>query len=234
MTPGTVPSTFPRHRLSNTDQRTFSFVSFSLSCNDFARHAFLSFTLKSKITETGETEVSNTVGTPNSPVFEKSEMLSWSEIVVGVVSPSTEVVLSGCCGLITCGVRGIGEVAKLPGARAEVRLTRACGSGKARRRRRGRERGVDVTVREQQGWRVKHEWRKRDGDMPHAHCKHLEPCVFPMSARHAKKMCVRQESVCTKPNQTNPTQPNPTQQQTTNNNHQPGPSELFFDKFRWF
>ena len=118
-------------------------------------------------------------------------------IVVGVVSPSTEVVLSGCCGLITCGVRGIGEVAKLPGARAEVRLTRACGSGKARRRRRGRERGVDVTVREQQGWRVKHEWRKRDGDMPHAHCKHLEPCVCAMSARHAKKMCVRQESVCT-------------------------------------
>ena len=56
-----------------------------------------------------------------------------------------------------CGVRGIGQVAKLLGARAEVRLTRAFGSERARRRRCGRERGVYVTVREQQRWRVKHE-----------------------------------------------------------------------------
>ena len=44
-------------------------------------------------------------------------------------------------GLITCGVHRIGQVAKLLGARAEVRLTPAFGSGKARRRRCGRERG---------------------------------------------------------------------------------------------
>ena len=46
-------------------------------------------------------------------------------------------------GLTTFGVRGIGQVAKLLGARAEVRLTRAFGSGEVRqgsRRRRSRER----------------------------------------------------------------------------------------------
>ena len=34
-------------------------------------------------------------------------------------------------GLITCGVRGIGQVARLSGARAGVRLTRAFGSSRA-------------------------------------------------------------------------------------------------------
>ena len=43
--------------------------------------------------------------------------------------------LVGLLGLKTCGVGGIGQVAKLLGARAEVRVTRALGSGKARRRR---------------------------------------------------------------------------------------------------
>ena len=120
---------------------------------------FLCF-LKSKAKspwETFETEVSNTVGTPNSPVFsrvvfKKSEMLSWSGSLMGVVSPSTEVVLSS----------GIGQVAKLLGTGAEVRLTRACGSGEARRRRCGREPGVEVTVWEQQGWRMKHENRESE------------------------------------------------------------------------
>ena len=40
-------------------------------------------------------------------------------------------------GLITCGVRGVGQVAKL--ARAEVHLIRAFGSGKARQGSRGRQ-----------------------------------------------------------------------------------------------
>ena len=54
-------------------------------------------------------------------------------------------------------MRGVGKVAKLLGARAEVRLTRAFGSGTVRQGRCRRERGVEVTVREQQGWRMKHE-----------------------------------------------------------------------------
>ena len=37
-------------------------------------------------------------------------------------------------GLMTCGVRGIGQVAKLPAARAEVRLTGAFASGTVRQR----------------------------------------------------------------------------------------------------
>ena len=64
------------------------------------------------------------------------------------------------CGLITCVRTALGQVAKLLGARAEVRLTRAFGSGKARQGSRGRqsrESGLEVTVREQQGRRVTHE-----------------------------------------------------------------------------
>ena len=58
-------------------------------------------------------------------------------------------------GLISCVETGRGQVAKLLGARTEVRLTRAFGSGIAREEC-GREHGVEVSVREQQGWRVKH------------------------------------------------------------------------------
>ena len=53
-----------------------------------------------------------------------------------------------------CGARGIGQVAKLFAARAEVCLTRAFGSGTVRQGsqgRRSREGGLEVTVREQQG-----------------------------------------------------------------------------------
>ena len=53
-----------------------------------------------------------------------------------------------------CGVRGIGQVAKLLAARAEVRLTRAFGSGTVWQGRSRRERGVEVTAREQEGWRM--------------------------------------------------------------------------------
>ena len=64
---------------------------------------------------------------------------------------------SGLVGLpafITCGVRGIGQVAKLLGARAEVRMSFAFRTGKHRQESRGRqsrEGGLEVTVREQQG-----------------------------------------------------------------------------------
>ena len=49
---------------------------------------------------------------------------------------------------------------KLPTARAEVRLTRAFGSRAVRQgrcRRQGREGGFEVTVKEQQRRRMKHE-----------------------------------------------------------------------------
>ena len=54
-------------------------------------------------------------------------------------------------------MRGIGQVAKLPATRAEVRLTRAFGSGEVRRRLYRQECGLEVTVREQQRRRMKHE-----------------------------------------------------------------------------
>ena len=68
-----------------------------------------------------------------------------------------------------CGACGIGQIAKLLGARAQVRLTRAFGSGRARRRRCARERGVEVTVREQQRWRVKHEDRESEMEICDMH-----------------------------------------------------------------
>ena len=51
----------------------------------------------------------------------------------------------------------IGQVAKRLGARAEVRFTHAFGSGTGRRGRCRRECGLEVTVREQQGRRMKYE-----------------------------------------------------------------------------
>ena len=56
-----------------------------------------------------------------------------------------------------CGVRGIGQVARLLGARAEVPLTRAFESTTVRRRRCRREGGLEMTVREQQGRWMKNE-----------------------------------------------------------------------------
>ena len=63
-------------------------------------------------------------------------------------------------GLITCVRTRRGQIAKLLGVRAEVRLTHAVGSGKAwqgSRGRQSRESGLEVTVREQQGRSVTHE-----------------------------------------------------------------------------
>ena len=63
-------------------------------------------------------------------------------------------------GIITCGRRGIGQVAKFLATRAEVRLTRAFGFGTVRQircRREGREGGLEVTVRKQQERRMRHE-----------------------------------------------------------------------------
>ena len=67
--------------------------------------------------------------------------------------------------LWTCGVRGIGQVAKVLDARADTGLTRAFGSGRARQGSRGRqsrEGGLKVTVKEQQRWRVRYEERERE------------------------------------------------------------------------
>ena len=119
---------------------------------------------------------------------------------MGVVSQSIEVVLSNSLGSTTCGVRGIGQVAKLPSARAEVRLSRALGSGKARRRRCGRERGVEVTAGEQQGWRKKHENRESEMEMCDMHTANTfsrarTRCLHVTQRKSAKKMCVR-HGVC--------------------------------------
>ena len=127
MTPSAVPSTFLWHRLCNTDHRTFSLRCFSLSCNGLPRHPFSAFSLKSKITmrnvrNRGSKHCGNT---------EQSSVLAcgFREVrdafVVRIVDGRRVVCRSGLVellGLITCVETGLGQVAKLLGARAEVRL----------------------------------------------------------------------------------------------------------------
>ena len=137
------------------------------------------------------------MGTPNCSVFwrvifEKSEMLSWFGSLTSVVSPSTEVISSKLFGLMTCGMRGIGQVAKLLAARAEVRLTRAFGSGEVRQGNRGRqsrEGGLEVTVKEQQGRRMKHE--KGEGEMERYDMRTANNLSHACTrrVRHAKNLC---------------------------------------------
>ena len=102
-------------------------------------------------------------------------------------------------GLMTCGVRGIGQVAKLLAARAEVRLTCAFGSGEVlqgTRGRRSREGGLDVTVREPQGRRMKHENGEGETErydlrtantLSHACTR----CLYVTQTNCVRKMCVR-------------------------------------------
>ena len=123
----------------------------------------MAFSLKSKITmrhvrnrgfkHCGNTEQSSVLACGFREV--RDAIMVW--IVDGRRATVKRSYLLEQLGLITCGVRGIGQEAKLLGARAEVRLTGAFGSGKARQRLCGRECGVEMTVREQQGRRVKHE-----------------------------------------------------------------------------
>ena len=97
-------------------------------------------------------------------------------------------------------MRGIGQVARLLGARAEVRSTRVFRSGKARRRRCGRERGVEVTVREQQRRRMKHESGEGGMDISYIHTANTlshacTRCLYVTQRKFAKKICVR-HGVC--------------------------------------
>ena len=73
-------------------------------------------------------------------------------------------------------MRGISQVAKLPATRAEVRLTRAFGSGTVRQGRCRREGGLEVAVREQRRRRMEHENREGEterDDMRTANTMHV-------------------------------------------------------------
>ena len=137
-------------------------------------------------------------------IFEKSEILFLFGSLSRVsVCRSNLVELLG---LITCGVRGIGPVAKLPAARAEVRLTRTFGSGTVRQgrcRRQGREGGLEVTVREQQGRRMKHE--NGEGEMERCDMRTANTlshactrCLHATQGKCVRTMCVR-HGVCVHP-----------------------------------
>ena len=93
----------------------------------------------------------------------------------------------------TCGVRGIGQVAKLPAARGEVCLPRAFGSGTVRQRLCRQECGLEVTVREQQKRRMKHE--NGEGEMER--CGALQTPLA-TQGKCVRKMCVR-HGVCVHP-----------------------------------
>ena len=119
---------------------------------------------------------------------------------MGVVSPSTDIVLSGCLGSspVECAESAILTNSLPHAARVGVRMPRDFGAGKARESSGPGE----VTDREQQGRWVKHENGEGETERKHMHCKttfysHLSQCVSVLSLRHAEKMCVRQQSVCT-------------------------------------
>ena len=97
-------------------------------------------------------------------------------------------------------MRGIGQVAKLLAARAEVCLTRAFGSATVRQERCRPERGVEVTVREQQGWRMKHENGEGEMERYDIHTANTlshacTRCLYVTQGKSAKNMCVR-HGVC--------------------------------------
>ena len=104
-------------------------------------------------------------GTQTLHLSSRGRCPSTSRAFFQVADPLSSSATSHCAAAHTCGVRGIGQVATPLGAHAEMRLTRAFGSGKARqgsRGRQGRNGGLELTVREQQGRRVKHE---NEGEM---------------------------------------------------------------------
>ena len=89
---------------------------------------------------------------------------------------------------------GSAKVARLLGAHAEVRLTRAFGSGTVRQGRCRQERSVEVTVREQQRRWTKH--GKGDGEMVRyamrtANTLSHTRCLYVTQGKCVRKMCVR-------------------------------------------
>ena len=97
-------------------------------------------------------------------------------------------------GLKTCKVRGIGQVAKLLGARAEVRSTALVGLVKFD------EDGADGNVVWQQRRRMKHESGEGGMDISYIHTANTlshacTRCLYVTQGTCAKKICVR-HGVC--------------------------------------
>ena len=145
------------------------FLLFLSLATDSRLRAFLAFRLRNKITNEKlfETEDSNTVETPNRPVFsimffEKSEKL-WFGSLMSVVSSSTEVFLTNSLVWVICVCIWLGQVAKLLDASAELRVSIASRTGRGRQES-GQERDVEVSVQEnsKDGWdtREKARWRE--------------------------------------------------------------------------
>ena len=111
----------------------------------------------------------------------------------------------------------MGQVAKLLAARAEVRLTRAFGLGTVRQGRCRRERGVEVTVREQQGRRMKHdngEGEMERYDMRTANTSsHARSCQYVTQGK-CKQNVRATRSVCTHLAQRTPCHPQSKSQRT--------------------
>ena len=134
MTPDTAPSQFPWHRLCTTDHRTFSLLSFCLATVS-RLHAFFAFYLKNKITmRSVQNRGFKHCGNPALSGALACDFREVGDTVVWTVDGRRVIVhgsfLIELLELITCVENGLGQVAKLLVAGAEVRLTRAFGSGK--------------------------------------------------------------------------------------------------------
>ena len=117
MTPNTVPSTFHWHQLCNTDRKTFSFLSLSLSSNGFPIACFLSFLLKNKITheKRAQQRITHCVNTDLASV-PRSWFREIGDIVVRTLDERRVIIhhsiLVGLLGLKTYERKELGQVAK--------------------------------------------------------------------------------------------------------------------------
>ena len=103
-----------------------------------------------------------------------------------------------------CGVRGIGQVAKLPAARVGSALDPCFRIGEVRQRLCREECGLEVTMREQQRRRMKHE--KREGEMERHDTRTANTlshacmrCLYTNARKKCQKNVRATRSVCTLP-----------------------------------
>ena len=187
MTPKIVPSTFLWHRLCNTDHRTSSLS--VCPTIGFPMHAFFA-----------------------SVFFEKSEISLRSGSSMSIVSTVHRSDLVELLGLKTCVESGLGQIAKLLAARAEMRMPCACRTGKHGKNVWTSKSGMVSkwpSRNSKDGWDMRLE-KARWRHVTHVQrtlLAHLsQPCVcdthekcakYAVSALCAEKMCVQQVSVCT-------------------------------------
>ena len=137
MTPNIVPSTFLWHRLCSTGRKTFSLSFLSLSSNRFPEACFLCFLFEERNHHEKRQKQRIQTSWEHRTVQCSRVCLSRSQRIsleVWIVNEHRVTVhrsdLVELLGLITCVEGGLGQIAKLLAARAEMRMPCAFRTGK--------------------------------------------------------------------------------------------------------